>query len=219
MFLGCTLAVLGWPLWVLLALIGDVALGRWRRLAATRVALLFPVSLAIECVGLMLLGLVFLTTLGSPSRRATATWHVQQVYTRAHLLVVAHAFALRFEVQGDALVKPGPLLVFIRHASLLDVLLPGAFLAAKHGLRLRYVLKRELFLEPCLDVAGHWLPNHFVARDGVDTARELDAISALAKHLKPSDGVLLYPEGTFFSPSKRERAITRGNASDRTACA
>lgn len=208
MFLGCALALLGWPLWVLLALISDVALGRWRRLAATRVALLLPVSLTIECVGLTLLFLVFVTTLGSPTRRATATWHVQQAYTRAHLFAVARAFALRFEVEGDALVKPGPLLVFIRHASLLDVLLPGAFLAAKHGVRLRYVLKRELLIEPCLDIAGHWLPNHFVARDGAATAREIEAIRALATDLKRSDGVLLYPEGTFFSPTKRERAIT-----------
>ncbi len=211
MFLGCALALLGWPLWVLLALVADLAQGRWRRLGATRVALLLPVSLFIECVGLALLFLVFLTTLGSASRRATATWHVQQVYTRAHLFAVSLAFSLRFEVEGEALVKPGPLLVFIRHASLLDVLLPGAFLAAKHGIRLRYVLKRELLLEPCLDIAGHWLPNHFVARDGVDTGRELEAISALAKGLNPSDGILLYPEGTFFSEGKRERAITQAS--------
>ena len=215
MFAGCALGLAGWPAWIALALLYDVAHRRWRRLAATRIALMLPVSLTIECVGLLLLFLVFLTTLGAPSRRAAATWHVQQAYTRAHLFVVAKAFALRFEVEGDALVKPGPLLVFIRHASLLDVMLPGVFLAAKHGLRLRYVLKRELLLEPCLDIAGHWLPNHFVARDGVDTHREIDAIRALATNLKPSEAVLLYPEGTLFSASKRERAIA--TASDEAA--
>jgi 1-acyl-sn-glycerol-3-phosphate acyltransferase len=217
MFIGAAVVLSAWPLWIMLGLFWDVASGRLRKLSATRVALLLPCTLLIECVGLVALGLVFVFTLGAPTRRASATWRVQQTYTRAHLFAVSRAFSLRFEVEGDALAAEGPLLVFIRHASLLDVLLPGAFLAAKHNLHLRYVLKRELLMEPCLDIAGHWLPNHFVARDGADTARELSAIRALAEGMQRNDGVLLYPEGTFFSEAKRERAIAQASDADARA--
>lgn len=217
MFIAASLAVSAWPLAIVLGLTWDLVAGRVRRLSATRVAALLPCTLLIECFGLVALGVVFVATLGAQERRASMTWRVQQAYTRAHLFAVARAFSLRFEVEGDALAGKGPLLVFIRHASLLDVLLPGAFLAAKHSLRLRYVLKRELLLEPCLDIAGHWLPNHFVTRDGADTARELSAIRALSEGLSSDEGVLLYPEGTFFSEAKRRRAIEQATDVDARA--
>jgi 1-acyl-sn-glycerol-3-phosphate acyltransferase len=76
-------------------------------------------------------------------------------------------------------------------------------------MRLRYVLKRELLVDPCLDLAGHWLPNRFVARDGADTAREVEAVRALKCGIGKDEGVLLYPEGTRFTVEKRRRVLER----------
>jgi 1-acyl-sn-glycerol-3-phosphate acyltransferase len=69
------------------------------------------------------------------------------------------------------------------------------------------VLKRELLLDPCLDIVGHRLPNAFVRRDGVDG--DVDAVVDLTRDLGERDGVLNYPEGTRFSPEKQRRVVER----------
>ncbi|HRE89632.1 MAG TPA: 1-acyl-sn-glycerol-3-phosphate acyltransferase, partial [Myxococcota bacterium] len=85
------------------------------------------------------------------------------------------------------------------HTSLVDTLLPTTYLTARRGLKLRWVLKRELLVDPCLDVAGSRLPNAFVARDGSDTEKALAQVRALATDLPADEGVLIYPEGTRFT--------------------
>jgi 1-acyl-sn-glycerol-3-phosphate acyltransferase len=68
--------------------------------------------------------------------------------------------------------------------------------------RLRTVLKRELLWDPCLDIVGQRIPNAFVGRDGKDSAGEIAKVEGLARSLGDGDGVLIYPEGTRFSPQK-----------------
>jgi hypothetical protein len=63
---------------------------------------------------------------------------------------------------------PYPVIVFLRYASVADTLLPAVFLANPNGLKLRYVLKHELLLDPCLDIVGNRLPNSFVQRSAGD---------------------------------------------------
>jgi 1-acyl-sn-glycerol-3-phosphate acyltransferase len=72
---------------------------------------------------------------------------------------------------------------------------------------MRYVLKRELLWDPCLDLVGHRLPNVFVRRGSGDSQREAARVAGLARDLGSRDGVLIYPEGTRFSPAKRQRAL------------
>jgi 1-acyl-sn-glycerol-3-phosphate acyltransferase len=102
-----------------------------------------------------------------------------------------------------------PLLVFVRHASTADTILAALLLSIPYRLRLRYVLKRELLWDPCLDIVGNRLPNVFVRRDSAQTEREAAAIAGLARGLGPGDGVLIYPEGTRFSAAKKARIVER----------
>ena len=74
-------------------------------------------------------------------------------------------------------------------------------------MQLRYVLKRELLWDPCLDIVGNRLPNVFVERDTPDSSHEIDQLRSLCADLGPRDGVLIYPEGTRFSQAKRERVL------------
>ena len=55
---------------------------------------------------------------------------------------------LTVSVEGDDVVAPGPVIVLVRHASIVDNLLPSVFVARAHRIRLRYVLKRELLADP-----------------------------------------------------------------------
>jgi 1-acyl-sn-glycerol-3-phosphate acyltransferase len=77
----------------------------------------------------------------------------------------------------------------------------------RRKIRLRYVLKRELLWDPALDVAGNVLPNCFLDRRSTDAAAEVERVRALGVGLGERDGVLIYPEGTRFTPEKRERAL------------
>ncbi len=116
---------------------------------------------------------------------------------------------LRFEVEGAESAVPGPIILMMRHASLVDVLLPGALVANPYGMRLRYVLKRELLQDPMFDVVGSRIPNHFVSRTGADGGTEIGAVRRLAEGLGPQEGVLIYPEGTRFTAEKQARALGR----------
>ncbi|MFT3707012.1 MAG: 1-acyl-sn-glycerol-3-phosphate acyltransferase [Archangium sp.] len=195
------------PLLVVLALFVDLV-RLAKSFSTTRLTVFLLAFLVVENVGLLLLFWTFLSTRAGTRPRHARTFAIQRLYTAAHLASVTRIFSLRFVVEGDSAV-PGPLLVFVRHASLVDVLIPGGFLANRHLLELRYVLKKELLVEPCLDIAGHWIPNHFVDRSGLDTDAELAKVRALKTDIGPTEGVVLYPEGTRFSRGKRKAIIEK----------
>lgn len=153
-----------------------------------------------------------------------AEWQIARVWTlegrwaSAIFGTVRRLFGMTLAVEGDEAIvtrPPAPVLVLIRHASIVDNLLPANLITRPHGVLLRYVLKRELLMEPCIDVAGKRLPNRFVRRDSGDP-KELEGVVALAQDLGPRDGVLIYPEGTRFTPERRDRGLARIAESDPT---
>lgn len=135
-------------------------------------------------------------------------WPVQSAWAAWMFWCVRRLFGMRLDVQGDEVVPGGPVILAIRHASIVDNFLPLNLVTRPHGQRLRYVLKRELLWEPCLDVGGKRSPNWFVRRDSGDPA-EIAHVLALAEDLGPDEGVLIYPEGTRFTPERRDRGIAR----------
>lgn len=117
-------------------------------------------------------------------------------------------FALRVRVEGDAKAARGPVLIFVRHVSPVDNLIPAVLLSDRHGLRLRWVLNRWLLRDPCLDIVGNRLANAFV-RGGTDSDAHVAAVATLGHALDINEGAAIYPEGALFSPARRERALSR----------
>lgn len=169
------------------------------------------VYLSAETLGLLALSTVWLAAGFGRFRRPLLDWTfaIQQAWAAALLAAARGVFGIRLEVVGDDAIPPGPILLMVRHASIVDNLLPAALVGKRHGIRLRYVLKRELLSDPCLDVAGNRLPNYFANRGSGDTEAELTAIRELAAGLGPEDGVLIYPEGTRFTRAKQARAVEK----------
>jgi 1-acyl-sn-glycerol-3-phosphate acyltransferase len=123
--------------------------------------------------------------------------------------IAERLFHLSFEVSGEeALTGPGAILM-PRHTSIADTLIPMVYYAIPMGIRLRYVLKRELLLDPCLDIVGNRLPNYFVDRGGEESARAAAGVAELTRDMARNEGLLLYPEGTRFSPGKHSRLEER----------
>jgi 1-acyl-sn-glycerol-3-phosphate acyltransferase len=127
-------------------------------------------------------------------------------WARGHLGGIRVLFGLRFEVEGLEEAGPGPVTIMMRHASIIDNMLPDSLVAHRHGLGLRYVIKRELQMIPTIDIGGRWVPTNFVRRGSTDSAGEIERLRMLAHDLHEGEGILIYPEGTRFTPTKLLRA-------------
>jgi len=217
MFVLAVLVVGLLPLWLSAALAADVA--RWVRhrtpFAITRLVAFGAFYLLCEVLGVLALAAAWLLAGVGSGRRARlmgATYAIQRMWVGLLLGAVKRLYGMRIEVSGEATLGPapgGPAIVLMQHTSLIDTLLPTTYLTAHRGLKLRWVLKKELLVDPCLDIAGLRLPNAFVSRDGSETDKALAQVRALATELPADEGVMIYPEGTRFTQSKRARALER----------
>jgi 1-acyl-sn-glycerol-3-phosphate acyltransferase len=197
---------------VLLAIAAGVDLARGAPWAAVRSLAFFAWYLGCEVVGtLTSFGLWLARIVARVPAARYLDWHfrLQWWWARSVLRGAETIFRMRFVVEGADDIGPGPILLFIRHASVGDTVLPAVFVSHRHGIRLRYVMKRELLWDPCLDIVGNRLPNYFVDRASTDSAREIAAIRRLAADVGPGEGVLIYPEGTRFTEAKRHRIVQR----------
>ncbi len=208
LWLGLTLLA---PVLVPFALVVDVIRFILRRTPFMTLRLLAFgwVFLTSDVVGVTWLFFAWLVTLGGRWRRrfVANAWTVQRVWAFALLGAVRRLFDLRFEIEGVDEAHRGPAIVMFRHASIIDNLLPTTLLGDTGGLRLRWIIKQELLAIPGLDVCGGRLPNLFVDRRAPDPRATLRRIRQLGEDLGPHEGVLIYPEGTRFTPERREKAI------------
>jgi 1-acyl-sn-glycerol-3-phosphate acyltransferase len=140
----------------------------------------------------------------TPARRR-GLYDLRARWARHHLRGIRRLFSLRFETEGLELGGPGPVLVLIRHASIIDNMLPDSMIAHRHGIGLRYVIKRELQMLPAIDIGGRWVPTNFVRRASGDAEAEVAKLRLLADDLG-SEGILIYPEGTRHTDAKLARA-------------
>ena len=132
-----------------------------------------------------------------------------QRWWAARLVDSLRIFAnLTIEIDGLERLAPGPIVMCARHASIADSLLP-AWLLGRVGMQPRYVLKDDLLLDPCLDIVGNRLPNHFVDRRPDDSAHELAHLEHLAEGMGRNDAAVIFPEGMVVTEARRSRAITR----------
>lgn len=211
-----TLGVLWWlgaPLLLSVALALDLATGGVRRRARTRAFGFFGLYLMAEWLGVLAALLLGLFTLGGwlvgPARYLALNAALQRVWTEALFRGSVWLFGMKVEVEGLEHARRGPLLLFVRHTSTADTVLAASLVANPHRLLLRYVLKRELLWDPCLDLVGKRLPNAFVDRRSAQRDAEVDAVARLAHELDPHSAALIYPEGTRFEPAKLARSVAK----------
>jgi 1-acyl-sn-glycerol-3-phosphate acyltransferase len=192
-------------------------LGRRTPFMATRLVVFLLAYLSIEVVGLIALGAIWFTS-GMGRREDVlrrGTFAVQKRWAEAVFDSVRGVFDLTFEARGLEHVVDSPMLLVARHASIIDNLLPAHYITKPHGTHIAYVMKSELLVDPCLDVAGNRLPNVFVKRGAGEADRDIASIRALGTALVEGQGVLIYPEGTRFTPDKLAAAVRRLEKSPR----
>ncbi len=143
---------------------------------------------------------------GDSERRRLGLYNLRISWARMHLAGIRVLFGLSFEIDGLDRAGPGPVVVMVRHASIIDNMVPDVLVAHRHGLGLRYVIKRELQALPVIDIGGRWVPTNFVRRASGDTEGEVRRLLGLAEDLGAGEGILIYPEGTRMTQAKLVRA-------------
>lgn len=193
------------PLWVPLLLVADLLRGRWRCPLARFTA--FGLLWAwLETLGLIAASVLFVTGQASNTPR---NYSLQAWWTRNVVRALRVTVGVTIEVEGFESVGSGPFIALCRHASLADSVMSAWVLADHAHLRPRYVLKKELQMDPCLDVVGHRLPNYFVNRGSANIAAELQGIEQMAEGLAPNDVAVIFPEGSRANSGKREKALAK----------
>lgn len=193
------------PLWIVIGAVADAGRRRFR-LPTVRLLAFGLCWLWIESAGIVVTGVLWIT--GQRNNHAAHYWLMG--WWAARLIGALRVTTGMTVVQSDAeALSPGPVVLLCRHASLADSLLSVWVITNKLGMQPRYVLKRELLADPCLDVVGHRLPNHFLDRTATDSESELDAVRALSAEMNDNQLAVIFPEGTRASARKRERALAK----------
>jgi len=213
---GVALVVVAWvlltvlsPLLVIAAVLLDFALWLLRRKPWMAIRLLAMTwwFLVGELYGLLgLLGIWVLSRGRDSALRRDRVYRLKRRWLASHLAGIRTLFGLRFQVEGLELAAPGPVVMMIRHASIIDNALPDAIVGRAHGVNFRFVIKRELQMLPTIDIGGRWVPTLFVRRASGDTAAEVQRMRALTLDMSSRDALLIYPEGTRWTAEKLARA-------------
>ena len=198
------------PIALPIAVILDLAT-RTPRLRRTRGVLLISSLIMIDLVGRIL---VFGTWLIAPfgarvdgpkSQRRYAS--VMSWWTGAIMQTVSTIAPLPIDLtQLDESLLGGNAIVVGRHRSLLDAILPAALFGSR-GLTAHYTLKEDLRWEPNIDIVGHRMNHVFVTRSPKDLEAELGPIRELGKSIDERSVGVIFPEGMFFNPTRRKRAL------------
>ncbi|MSO39360.1 MAG: hypothetical protein EXQ66_02970 [Ilumatobacteraceae bacterium] len=210
LILGAIILTVLIPVWLVTVVAIDLC-RRQFRLPLARL-LSFAVCWAwLETAGVLGALLLWLTG----QRKNLSRHYALQRWWAARLLgALGKTCGIRVEAVNIESLSPGPVLMFARHASLADSLVSAYVVTTLAQMNPRYVLKRELLADPCLDVVGQRLPNHFLDRNANDAQPELDALEKLVSDMDASTVGIIFPEGTRANDAKRTRALEKISSID-----
>jgi len=179
--------------------------------AGVRVLFFLEGFLIMEVLGVLVSAVIWLAELPGrdDARFERRNYALQNWWGTSIARMGIWLFNLRMVVEEPFEYRSKPFILFIRHASFIDTFLSIYHISSQHKTRLRYVLKKELLADPCLDIVGNRIPNVFVDRKSEDSVAQIQAVRRLGARLDPDEGVLIYPEGTRFTRAKRNRIVER----------
>lgn len=205
LFAGATVLTLGIPVWLPVAVLADLLTGR-RRLPVTRLLTFGVCWTWIEVGGVLR---AFGTFAIGRATDAPTQYRLMDWWARTMMVALQRVAGFGGEIVGLDALRGGNAVVLCRHASLADSLLSAWAIRCHADVWPRYVLKRELLSDPCLDIVGLRIPNHFLDREAVDGGAELAALRDLSSGVGPGSVAVIFPEGTRSNDAKRARALER----------
>ena len=206
--LAWALVVLLGPMLALLALVRDGLTNR--RWITLRFLVFGAIYLTCELGGIVGALIVWVVTLGGRLEELAfrLNFGLQKLWAGCLFGGLVRVFEMDVRITGADTLHRSPVIVFSRHVSSVDTIIPQMLIARPHNIHLRYVIKKELLWDPCLDIVGGRLGNCFVDRGG-DREEAVAQVRSLLEGLRPKEGVVIFPEGTRFTPQRKEHIIQR----------
>lgn len=180
------------------------------RLSTSRTALFFTYFFVLESLGLTIAFWLWIQHKCGMSEDdyERANRKLQRWWARGLFWGTIRIFSMDVDIQGlEELEDERPAVVLSRHASTLDTMLPIA--VVRQLKYYRFVIKSELLTDPTLDYCAQRFPNVFVRRGSDNPDFEIQKVLALGKELGDNEAVVVYPEGTRFTPQKRARLLEK----------
>ena len=205
----CTVLTLAFPIVFLVCVVLDIfSRTRW---AYVRAICFIEGFLIMELLGITVGFLIWIAEMlhWDEERFQARNYRLQNWWGVTIAKIAIRLYGITLEIEHPFESTNKPFILFIRHASFVDTFLPILLVSSKHNIRLKYVLKEELLWDPCLDIVGNRIPNVFVKRGSNDSLAQIDKVRRLTNGLQEDEGVVVYPEGTRFTQSKKERILER----------
>ena len=193
------------PVWIVVAAALDAVRLRVR-LPTVRLLAFAWCWAWLEIAGVMVAGWLWATGRRSDRDRHYA---LQRWWVRRLIGALRATTGVGIRTLDSAALAPGPVVLLSRHASLADSVVSAWVATEMAHLNPHFVLKRELLLDPCLDIVGNRLPNHFLDRSATDSTAELDALRRMSASLSTDAVAIIFPEGTRATPTKGARALEK----------
>ncbi len=176
-------------------------------------ALLFLLCFVVcETAGVVISAFLWLRYRNNEKEFIRANYRLQFGWSAALVNCARWVFSLTFHTHNSEALDGPAVLMLPRHASIGDTVLPITYYAIPQKIPLRYVIKKELQWDPCLEIVGNRLPNYFVDRLSQNSDEEVANVVALLNATPPEEGLLLYPEGTRFSAAKHKQLTAKASA-------
>lgn len=180
----------------------------WRGgLGLTRLAAFAVVYLVGEAVMIVALFLLWIASGFGLGRLQSAHYALLRGWLRAISAAAISLLGLEIEVVDPPEPRPGPLLVFGRHAGAGNSLMMIRTLMVRFRRRPRVVMLAFIQWDPVVDVVAHRLPSLFIEHDPEKSDYFVEKIGELARGMGDEDAFVLYPEGHDFTERLRVRII------------
>ncbi len=210
-FAGLAATIVLFPILAVGAIVADVLRGV-RSFRFARLGLFIGNILMIETGGILSAGYLWVRAGfgrrfdGAASRQRHS--NLQYWYTSSLLQSARNFCGLEIEVIGLEHAKAGNAIVLGRHCSLVDALLPSSVFG-QFGHQIKYVLAGGLRWAPNIDIVSGRLDNTFVSRAAASSKADFERLRSMAGRLDNASIAAIFPEGTFFTEQRREKALKR----------
>ncbi len=203
-------ALLAAPLALPLTAVLDLVRGR-RRLPGVRAGLFGLRYLVNDSAEIIVAPLLWIgarrptgSSAGLARYRCVQTWSVRSLAAAADGWI-----GVRLDPSAQVPVEPGqgPLIVLVRHVSMLDASVPSLLLGLDSPWQIRSIVTDDVLADPGFDLIYQPLGTVFIDRDEGASARRI--IAGFSEHDGPDDVVTIYPEGRLFRPSVLARSLER----------
>lgn len=193
-------------------LVLDLIRGR-PRLHLTRV---YALGLGMVTIELVMLWCGILTAIVTVNGRLmpSRSWErlnvfLQNTWLAGQIATARFTSGFRIEIENPEVTEEANAIVMGRHLSHADALFPAMVYGVEAGHELVYMLKQELQWPPAMDLIGNRLPHVWVDRTPAADSPMLGAIRHAAARVDERTVACIFPEGTFFTPERLDRALDR----------